>query len=122
MTRVKRGVIANKRRKSLLKAAKGFRWGRKSKERSAHDALIHAWSHAYTGRKLKKRDNRRLWQQRVGAAARENNLSYSKLVNFLHKKKIELNRKVLSEIADKYPSIFTEIMKVASSDIQKSTL
>jgi len=111
MTRVKRGVIANKRRKSLLKAAKGFKWGRKSKERAAHDALIHAWSHAYKGRKIKKRDNRRLWQQRVGAAAKENNLSYSKLINLLHKKNIELNRKVLSEIADKHPDIFKKIVE-----------
>ena len=117
MTRVKRGVIANKRRKSLLKAAKGFRWGRKSKERQAHDALIHAWSHAYTGRKLKKRDNRRLWQQRVGAAARENNFSYSKLISLLHKKKIELNRKVLSEIADKHPVVFAEIVKTVNTQV-----
>lgn len=111
MTRVKRGVIANKRRKSLLKATKGFKWGRKSKERAAHDALIHAWSHAYKGRKLKKRQNRRLWQQRVGAGAKENNLSYSKLIDLLHKKNIELNRKVLSEIADKHPHVFKKIIE-----------
>lgn len=115
MTRVKRGVIANKRRKSLLKAAKGFRNGRKSKERAAHDALIHAWSHAYVGRKLKKRQNRGLWQQRLSAAAKENNLSYSKLIGLLHKKNIELDRKVLSEIADKHPKIFTEIVKTVSA-------
>lgn len=115
MTRVKRGVIANKRRKSLLKAAKGFRWGRKSKERQAHEALLHAWSHAYTGRKLKKRDNRRLWQQRVSAGAKENNLSYSKLIGMLHKKNIQLNRKVLSEIADKHPGVFAEIVRNAQS-------
>ena len=115
MTRVKRGVIANKRRKSILKAAKGFRWGRSKKERAAHEALLHAWSHAYSGRKIKKRDNRRLWQQRIGAAARENNLSYSKLINLLHKKNIELNRKVLSEIADKHPKTFAEVVKIASA-------
>ena len=115
MTRVKRGVIANKRRKSLLKAAKGFRNGRKSKERAAHDALLHAWSHAYVGRKLKKRQNRGLWQQRLGAAAKENNLSYSKLIHLLQVKKIELNRKVLSEIADKHPKIFAEIVKTVNS-------
>ncbi len=115
MTRVKRGVIANKRRKSILKAAKGFRWSRSTKERAAHEALLHAWSHAYSGRKIKKRDNRRLWQQRIGAAARENNLSYSKLINLLHKKNIELNRKVLSEIADKHPETFTEVVKIANS-------
>ena len=111
MTRVKRGVIANKRRKSLLKAAKGFRGGRKSKERAAHDALLHAWHHSYVGRKLKKRQNRALWQQRVGAAAKENNLSYSKLIHLLHTKKIELNRKMLSEIAGKHPNVFKKIIE-----------
>ena len=115
MTRVKRGVIANKKRKSLLKAAKGFRNGRKSKERAAHDALIHAWSHAYAGRKLKKRQNRGLWQQRLSAAAKENNLSYSKLIHLLHIKKIELNRKVLSEIADKHPKVFADIVKTVNA-------
>ena len=111
MTRVKRGVIANKRRKSLLKDAKGFRGGRKSKERMAHDALLHAWHYSYVGRKLKKRQNRALWQQRMGAAAKENNLSYSKLIHLLHTKKIELNRKVLSEIADKHQNVFKKIVE-----------
>ncbi len=115
MTRVKRGVIANKRRKSVLKAAKGFKWGRKSKERMAHEALLHAWSHAYKGRKVKKRQNRRLWQQRVGASAKENGTSYSKLINLLNVKKIELNRKVLSEIADTQPHIFAQIIKHVSA-------
>ncbi len=115
MTRVKRGVIANKRRKSLLKQVKGFKWGRKSKERMAHDALIHAWTHAYKGRKLKKRQNRRLWQQRVGAGAKENNISYSKLMGALHKKHIDLNRKVLSEIADKHPQVFKKIVEHANA-------
>ena len=95
----------------MLKAAKGFRNGKKSKERAAHDALIHAWSHAYVGRKLKKRQNRGLWQQRVGAAAKEHNLSYSKLIHLLQVKKIELNRKVLSEIADKHPNVFKKIVE-----------
>lgn len=111
MTRVKRGVIANKRRKSILKATKGFRWGRKSKERAAHDALLHAWTHSYKGRKLKKRTSRALWQQRIGAATRENNLSYSKFIHLLAQKKIELDRKTLSEIADKHPKIFARIIE-----------
>lgn len=115
MTRVKRGTIANKRRKSILKAAKGFRWGRKSKERMAHEALLHAWTHSYTGRKLKKRDSRRLWQQRIGAATRENDLSYSKFINLLSQKKIELDRKILSEIADKHPQVFARIVEHVNS-------
>ncbi len=111
MTRVKRGVIANKRRRALLKQTKGFRGGRRSKERMAHDALLHAWSHAFVGRKLKKRTNRGLWQQRIAAGAKENGLSYSKLIGMLHKKNIELDRKVLSEIADKHPEVFKKIIE-----------
>lgn len=61
MTRVKRGTIANKKRRRVLKATKGFRWGRKTKERAAKEALLHAGVHAFTGRKQKKRDYRRLW-------------------------------------------------------------
>lgn len=99
----------------MLKAAKGFKWGRKSKERAAHEALLHAWHHAYVGRKLKKRQNRGLWQQRVGAASKENGISYSKFIHLLHQKKIGLNRKVLSEIADKHPKIFADIVKSAQT-------
>ena len=115
MTRVKRGVIGAKRRRTILKATKGFRWGRKSKERMAHDALIHAWSHAYVGRKLKKRDTRRLWQQRIGAGARKHDISYSKLIHLLAQKQIALDRKVLSEIADKHPGVFAKIIEQVTS-------
>ncbi|MDP3769507.1 MAG: 50S ribosomal protein L20 [Candidatus Sungbacteria bacterium] len=115
MTRVKRGTIANKRRKSVLKAVKGFRWGRKSKERLAREALLHAGVHAYKGRKLKKRESRKLWQQRIGAATRQSNLSYSKFINLMTQKKIGLDRKVLSEIADKYPHVFARIVQHVNS-------
>ena len=113
MTRVKRGTNANKRREKVLKYAKGFRWGRKSKERLAHDALLHAWTHAFAGRKQKKRDYRALWQNRIGAAAKTEGMSYSTLMSALKKKNIELDRKILSELAAKQPKIFKEVVAMA---------
>lgn len=109
MTRVKRGVIAHKKREKLLKAAKGFKWGRKSKERMAREALLHAWSHAFTGRKERKRDFRALWQTRIGAAAKIEGTSYSKLIGDLKKKGVALDRKILSEIAGAHPAVFKKI-------------
>ncbi len=109
MTRVKRGVTANKRRKKVLRAAKGFKWGRKSKERMAREALLHAWSYAFTGRKERKRDFRGLWQTRIGAGARAHGISYSKLIGGLKKKGIALDRKILAEIAASHPAVFQKI-------------
>lgn len=113
MTRVKRGVIAHKKREKLLKYAKGFHWGRKSKERLAREALLHAWSYSFHGRKLRKRDFRKLWQTKIGAAAHAHGLSYNALISGLKKKKIELNRKVLAELAQKYPAVFQKIAEAA---------
>ena len=110
MTRVKRGTIAHARRKRLLRHTKGFMWTRKSKYRQAKEALLHAWSFEFADRKKKKRDFRRLWQVKISAAAKENGTSYSKLIDKLHKANIELDRKILSEIADKHPEIFKEII------------
>jgi len=109
MARVKRGVAANKKREKLLKYAKGFKWGRKSKERFAREALLHAWTNTYVSRKLLKRDMRRLWQTKIGAAAKANGINYSRLISGLAKKGIRLDRKILSEIADKHPAIFAKI-------------
>ena len=111
MVRVKRGVIAHKRREKLLKHAKGFRWGRKSKERLAREALLHAWSHAYTGRKLKKRANRGLWQTKISAATRAKELSYSKFMATLKLKHIALDRKVLATIAEHHPKTFERLIE-----------
>lgn len=113
MTRVKRGVIAHKRREKILKYAKGFKWGRKSKERAAHDALMHAWSHAYVGRKHKKQDFRALWQTRIGAAAKMHGTSYSRLMSGLKKRGVALDRKILSEIAQTHPAVFRRIAETA---------
>lgn len=119
MTRVKRGKISQKRRRKILKYAKGYRWGAKSKERQARERLLHAWSHAFRDRRRKKRDYRRLWQIKINAAARENGISYSKLAAFLKKAKIELDRKILAELAEKHPEIFKKVVETAISGTQK---
>ncbi len=111
MARVKRGKIALKRREKILKYAKGFSWSRKSKERAAKEALLHAWTHAYRDRRLKKRTRRALWQVQINAAVREEGLSYSKFINGLKKAKIELDRKVLSDLARNHPDIFKKIVE-----------
>jgi large subunit ribosomal protein L20 len=115
MTRVKRGTTAHKRRKHLLKNTKGFRWGRKSKYKAAKEALLHAWTYAYRDRKVKKREFRKLWQIQINAACRELGISYNKFIFNLKEKKIELDRKVLSELAKEKPEIFKQIVEKAKS-------
>ncbi len=110
MTRVKRGTIAHKQREKLLKYAKGFRWGQKNKERLARQALLHAWPNAFVGRKHKKRSFRRLWQTKIGAATREAGISYSAFIGALKDKKIELDRKILAELAEKHASAFAKVL------------
>lgn len=110
MPRVKRGTIAIKRRRKILSYTKGFRWGSKSKERAARTALLHAWSHAFKDRKRKKRSFRQLWNIRINAAARENGATYSRLIQTLKKQHIDLNRKVLAELAEKEPEIFAVVV------------
>lgn len=109
MTRVKRGVIAHKKREKTLKYVKGFKWGRKSKERAAKEALLHAWDHAFRGRKEKKREYRSLWLTQINAASRLNGLTYSKLIAGLKKANIALDRKILADLARTEPKIFEQI-------------
>jgi len=111
MVRVKRGKIARKRRKRLLKYAKGFRWGRKSKYRAAKEALMHAWKYAYRDRRTKKREFRKLWQIQINALCRKFGLSYSRFINLLKKNKVELDRKILANLAQHHPEIFEKIVK-----------
>jgi large subunit ribosomal protein L20 len=112
MPRVKGGVGATKRRNKTLKYTKGFSWGRKSKERAAKEALLHAWSHAFRGRKEKKRNARRLWSVKINAASRaETSMSYSKLIAALKKKKIALDRKILADLAEHEPKVFKKILE-----------
>lgn len=111
MVRVKRGKIAHKRRKHLLKYAKGFRWGRKAKYRLAKDALLHAWSYSFRDRRTKKREFRKLWQTQINAACRERGINYSQFISGLKKNKIELNRKILANLAQNHPEIFEKIVE-----------
>lgn len=111
--RVKRGVIHKKHTKNILKQAKGYRWRRKNVFKLAKVAVIHAGKYAYEHRRLKKRDFRRLWQIRINAGARQHGISYSKLIPLLKSKNIQLNRKILAELAAKHPDAFAEVIKVA---------
>ncbi len=113
MPRVKRGKTANKRRKNILKHTKGYMWTRHSKYRQAKEALLHAWSFQFADRKKKKRNFRRLWQIKIGAGARLNNLSYSQLIHRLKVAKIELDRKILADLAHHEPEIFKKVVEVS---------
>ncbi|MDO8515993.1 MAG: 50S ribosomal protein L20 [bacterium] len=110
MPRVKRGTIAHKKRERLLKQTKGFRWGRKSKERAAKEALLHALSRKFRGRKEKKRDYRRLWNVRVSAGAKEAGMNYSKLIHALKTNKVALDRKILADLAANEPAVFKKVV------------
>ncbi len=111
MTRVKRGKTAHKKREKLLKHTKGFKWGRKSKERAAKEALLHAWTHAFRGRKEKKRDYRALWLTQINAASRTHGLTYSKLIAGLKKANILIDRKILADLANNEPEVFEKIVE-----------
>jgi large subunit ribosomal protein L20 len=113
MTRVKRGIISRKRRRNVLKQVKGFRLGRKTKERLAKEALLHAGVHAFRDRRKKKGVMRKLWQIKINAACRKKGISYSKLIDGLKKKKIGIDRKILAQLAEKHPEIFNKILEKA---------
>lgn len=115
MTRVKKGKSAHKHRRHLLKHAKGFKYGRKSKYKLAKDALRHAWTFSYRDRKVKKRDFRQLWQLQINAACRALGINYSRFINGLKKKNIELDRKILSQLVAKHPDIFEKIVEEAKN-------
>jgi large subunit ribosomal protein L20 len=115
--RVKRGFKARRRRKKVLKLARGFRGGRSKLYRTAADAVDKALMYAYRDRRVRKRDFRRLWIARINAAARINNISYSKFMHGLKLANVELDRKVLAELAISDPTGFSQIVKVASQQL-----
>ncbi len=115
--RVKRGYKARKRRKKVLKLAKGYRGGRSKLFRTAADAVDKALMYAYRDRKARKRDFRKLWIIRINAAAHINDLSYSKLMHGLKLANIEIDRKVLAELAISDPSGFAQIANLASQQL-----
>lgn len=110
MPRVKRGVIHGKKRARILKLTKGYRWGRKNLIKQAITATHLAGAHALADRRKKKRVNRALWQIKINAALRTEGLSYSKFIHALKEKNIQLDRKVLSKIAQDYPEVFKAII------------
>ncbi len=111
MARVKRGTMKNKRRKYILAATKGYRFGRKSKERVAKEAIKHAGTHAFRHRRAKKREFRNLFTLRINAAVRPLGLSYSKFIDALKKKNVTLDRKSLSTLAKDHPEVFEKLVK-----------
>lgn len=111
--RVKRGVNAVKKRRKILKQAKGY-FGAKSKlYRTAREQVMKSGQYAYIGRKQKKRDFRALWITRINAACRLNDISYSRFINGLKKANVTLNRKVLADMAVREPAAFTKLVEVA---------
>jgi large subunit ribosomal protein L20 len=118
MARVKRSVGAMKKRRKILKLAKGY-FGAKSKQyRAANQAVMKSLRYAYIGRKRRKRDFRRLWIQRINAAARLNDISYSKLINGLKLAGVEVNRKMLAELAVNDAKAFTQLTDVAKEKLK----
>lgn len=115
MPRVKRGFKARRRRNRVLNQTEGYHLGRKNRFRQAVEVLRHAWEYGYISRRLKKRDFRRLWITRINAAARLNGTTYSRLVSGLKKAGIQLDRKILSELAIHDPSSFGAVAQLAGS-------
>lgn len=113
MTRVKRGNVARKRRKKILKLAKGFRGSHSKLFRTANQQVMKALRNAYRDRRKKKRDFRRLWITRINAAARLNGISYSQLINKLDKANIALNRKMLAQLAIQDAQAFQKVVELA---------
>ena len=110
MTRVKKGVHALKRRRSVLKQTKGFRHGRSTKERQAKEAILHAGAYAFAHRRDKKSHNRKLWNIKINAGSRELGMTYSKLIDALNKKKILIDRKILADLAEHNPETFARVL------------
>ncbi len=111
MARIKGGLNAKKRHKKILKAAKGFFGARSKKYRVAKQSVMRAMAHAFAGRKQTKRDFRKIWIVRINAAARENNISYSKFMYGMKKLNMNINRKMLADLAVNDPKAFSELVE-----------
>jgi len=113
--RVKRGATKHKRKKRVLKAAKGYWGGRSKRFRMAKESVRRAWAYAYSHRKRKKRDFRRLWITRISAAVRQHGMTYSRFINALKQAGIEVDRKMLAELAVRDEAAFQELVNKASA-------
>ena len=119
MTRVKRGVTKHRRHKKMLKMTKGHQGVRHTLYRRAHESLIHALKYSYAHRREKKGDMRRLWNIRINAAARANGISYSKLIHGLKLAGVEVNRKMLADLAIREPDAFGQIVTHAKGRLEE---
>lgn len=117
MPRVKRGVAGRKKRKEVLKQAKGYYSARGKHFRAAHEQLLHSGTYAYRDRRARKGDFRRLWITRINAAARENGLSYSRMIAGLRVAEVEVDRKMLAELAVNEPQTFAALAEVAKQSL-----
>ena len=117
MARVKRGVYAIKKRRKILKLAKGYFGQKSTNYRVSREAVMKSLSYSYKGRRLRKRDFRRLWITRINAAARLNGLSYSRMMDGLKKAGVEINRKMLAELAVNDAAAFSNLAELAKSKI-----
>ena len=115
MPRVKSNVVRLARKKKVMEAAKGYRGGRSKLWKAAKESVERGWAYAYRDRKQKKRQFRRLWITRINAAAREHDLSYNRLMSGLKKAGVEINRKVLADLAVRDPAAFSKLTELAKS-------
>jgi len=118
MARIKRAINSRKKHKKILKLAKGYYGGKSKLFKTANESVIRALRNGYIGRKLKKRDFRKLWIARINAASRLSDLSYSRFMNGMKLSGIDINRKMLSEIAIHDPKAFAELVEVAKKQLQ----
>lgn len=112
--RVKTGIVRHRKHKKILNQAKGYWMSRHKLYKKAHEAVLHAGAYAFHGRKRRKRDQRTLWILRLNAALKERGLKYSSFIHDLKLKKIELNRKILSQLAAQFPDAFSQLADVAT--------
>lgn len=116
MPRVKTGVTAHRRHKKILKLAKGYRGARSKQFKKANETVMKALAYAYRDRRAKKRDFRRLWITRISAAARLNDISYSRLMHGLNKANIDINRKMLADLAIHDEKAFAKLVEIAKEN------
>jgi len=121
MPRVKRSVAGRKKRRDVLKKARGYYSSRGKHYRAAHEQTLHSGVYAYRDRRAKKGDFRRLWIMRINAAARENGLSYSRLISGLRLAEVEVDRKILAELAVNEPDAFSALAEVAKRSLEKAS-
>ena len=119
MSRARHSVARKKRKKKVLRMAKGYRGARSRTYRSANEQVMHSLQYAYRDRRSRKRDFRRLWIARINAAARQNGLSYSRFIRGLKLAEIDINRKMLADMAVSDPASFTELVQKAKDHLKK---